>query len=187
MFQNFSILDALGGDSSKNEYPFWLEICKYIWCTIYVTCCCIIVIYGMAVGFTILQVFPLVLYIILALSITLLGYCEALHYGVVAIEKWDMIQYKDKFPRAYACWLLAPTAGTLLICDGKIYLMTTVIVFLQRVWSVSWLVDSSSLFSKSISSPRWHSCPIAPSTSSVCLKGLCWHSLRPVCQRLWSF
>jgi len=105
-----NILDLLGGNSSTNEYPFWLEVLKYIWCTIYVFCCVLIVFYGMCVGFTILQVFPLVLFIVLGVSITLLGYCEALHYGVVAIEKWDMTQYKDKFPRAYGCWLLAPTA-----------------------------------------------------------------------------
>ena len=111
MLQNFNLLDALGGDSSKNEYPAWLEVVKYIWCTIYVIVNVIIVFYGMAVGFTVLQVFPLVLYIILGFALTLLGYCEALHYGVVAIEKWDMNQYKDKFPRAYGCWLLAPTAG----------------------------------------------------------------------------
>eukprot|EP01041_Mallomonas_annulata_P010730 gene10730-22416_t len=106
----FNLLDALGGNSATNEYPLWLEYFKFIWCTIYVFLNVLVVFYGMAVGYTILQIFPLVLYIILFFSLTLLGYCEALHYGVVAIEKWDMTQYKEKFPRAYQCWVRCPTA-----------------------------------------------------------------------------
>ena len=109
----FNIIDVLGGNSATNEYPLWLEYLKFLWCTVYVFLNVILVFYGMCVGFTILQIFPLVLFIILIFSITLLGYCEALHYGVVAIEKWDMTQYKDKFPRAYQCWTRAPNAGML--------------------------------------------------------------------------
>jgi len=105
----FNIIDALGGNSATNEYPLWLEYVKFVWNSIYVFLCVLVIFYGIAVQYTILQVFPLVLYIVLFFSLTLLGYCEALHYGVVAVEKWDMSQYKERFPLAYQCWTRCPS------------------------------------------------------------------------------
>jgi len=109
---NINFLDLLGGNSATNEYPLWLEYFKFVWNCIFVFLNVLLIFVGIAQSYCILKIFPLALYIIMVCSLTLLGYCEALHYGVVAIEKWDMTQYKDKFPRAYQCWLLAPTPGT---------------------------------------------------------------------------
>ena len=33
----------------------------------------------------------------------LLAYVEALHYAVVSVEKWDMSQYAERYPRAVKC------------------------------------------------------------------------------------
>lgn len=43
------------------------------------------------------------------MALTLLAYCEALHYACVSVEKWDMNKYQDIFPRAYRCYLLVDT------------------------------------------------------------------------------
>jgi len=48
-------------------------------------------------------------FIILLLALTLLAYCEALHYACVSVEKWDMSKYQEIFPRAYKCYLLVDT------------------------------------------------------------------------------
>ena len=58
---------------------------------------------GISLSYCVLQVFPLVNFIILFICLTLLAYVEALHYACVAVEKWDMAQYAEKFPRAVRC------------------------------------------------------------------------------------
>jgi len=64
---------------------------------------------GVSLNYCVLQIPPIANFILLFAALTLLAYCEALHYGVVSIEKWDMEQYKDKFPRAYKTWKLVDT------------------------------------------------------------------------------
>ena len=55
---------------------------------------------GVANKYCILQLHPALNFILLAGAIVLLAYVEALHYGVVAIEKWDMDKYALEYPRA---------------------------------------------------------------------------------------
>jgi len=74
-----------------------------------VTILILVVFTGVALQYCILQIHPAALFILLFLALTLLAYVEALHYSVIAIEKWDMEKYKDKYPRAYQCWLYANT------------------------------------------------------------------------------
>jgi hypothetical protein len=62
-----------------------------------------------SLNYCVLQIEPIANFILLFAALTLLAYCEALHYGVVSIEKWDMEQYKEKFPRTYNCWKLVDT------------------------------------------------------------------------------
>jgi len=71
-----------------------------------VTVLVLVVFAGVALGYCILEVHPVVNFILLSLALTLLAYVEALHYSVIAIEKWDMLQYEDKYPRAVKCWKL---------------------------------------------------------------------------------
>jgi hypothetical protein len=58
---------------------------------------------GIAMGYCVLETHPAINFCILVFCITLLAYVEALHYACVAIEKWDMSQYQDRFPRAVRC------------------------------------------------------------------------------------
>ena len=48
----------------------------------------------------VLQFHPVGLFIVLFLALTWLAYVEGLHYGVVSLEKRDMSQYEQSFPRA---------------------------------------------------------------------------------------
>jgi hypothetical protein len=50
--------------------------------------------------YCVFQAHPALLFIILFAATTLLGYVEALHYACVAVEKWDMTPYRERFPRA---------------------------------------------------------------------------------------
>jgi len=90
-------------------FYFYGENLKLFCATCAVTCLLLVLFTGVALRYCILQIHPAGLFIILFLALTLLAYVEALHYGVIAIEKWDMEKYKDKYPRAYQCWLLANT------------------------------------------------------------------------------
>ncbi len=87
----------------------WCESIKLVVASLAVTLLIIVVFVGVALKYSVLQVFPLVNFIILFFCLTLLAYVEALHYGVVAIEKWDMSIYADRFPRAVKCHKLVDT------------------------------------------------------------------------------
>ena len=50
----------------------------------------VVVFVGVAKGYCVLQIPAIVNFILLFLALTLLAYCEALHYAIVSIEKWDM-------------------------------------------------------------------------------------------------
>ncbi len=69
----------------------------------------LVVFVGVALGYSVLQVFPLVNYFLMFGCLLLLAYVEALHYAVVAIEKWDMTQYAERYPRAVKCHALVDT------------------------------------------------------------------------------
>eukprot|EP01031_Cornospumella_fuschlensis_P031119 gene31119-37609_t len=62
--------------------------------------------YCIGMNWQVFPVHPAGCYIIMIACLTLLAYVEALHYGAVAIEKWDMSLYADRFPRAARCHAL---------------------------------------------------------------------------------
>lgn len=64
---------------------------------------------GIALTYCVLKLHPAINFVLLILALTLLSYVEALHYAVVAVEKWDMSQYADRFPRAVKCHKLVDT------------------------------------------------------------------------------
>lgn len=70
---------------------------------------CLVLFTGVALGYSVLELHPVGNYILLFICLILLAYVEALHYSVVAIEKWDMSLYAEKFPRAVKCHKLVDT------------------------------------------------------------------------------
>ena len=71
-----------------------------------VTLLLIVVAIGIGNRYCILQLHPAINFILLFFALTLLAYVEALHYACVAVEKWDMTSYLDKYPRAVKCQAL---------------------------------------------------------------------------------
>lgn len=64
---------------------------------------------GIALSYCVLKLHPAANFILLFFALVLLAYVEALHYAVVAVEKWDMEQFADRFPRAVKCHKLVDT------------------------------------------------------------------------------
>lgn len=71
---------------------FWCEKIKLVIGTIVVNLLVVVVFVGIAKDYCVLKIPAIVNFILLFLALTLLAYCEALHYAVVSIEKWDMSQ-----------------------------------------------------------------------------------------------
>ena len=55
----------------------------------------VVVFVGVAKGYCVLQIPAIANFILLFLALTLLAYCEALHYAIVSIEKWDMSEVRQ--------------------------------------------------------------------------------------------
>mgnify|MGYP003387166145 FL=1 len=88
--------------SSRNEPSEWDEILENVKlflasCVVYTLI--LVVIIGVSNTYCILQIHPVANFLLLLMALTLLAYVEALHYGVVAIEKWDMSKYEAEYPR----------------------------------------------------------------------------------------
>jgi uncharacterized membrane protein len=71
---------------------FWCEKIKLVVSTIVVNLLVTVVFVGVINGYCVLKIPAIANFILLFVALTLLAYCEALHYAVVAIEKWDMAQ-----------------------------------------------------------------------------------------------
>jgi hypothetical protein len=84
----------------ENPYLRLIEIAKYAWSSCLVGFSLCIIFYSVSKQYCILQTYPVVLFLILFAATILLAYVESLHYANVAVEKWDMTPYKDRFPRA---------------------------------------------------------------------------------------
>lgn len=63
----------------------------------------LVVFVGVAKGYCVLQIPAIVNFILLFLALTLLAYCEALHYAIVSIEKWDMSEVRHLHVIVYTC------------------------------------------------------------------------------------
>lgn len=71
---------------------FICEKVKLVIATCVVNLLVVVVFVGVAKGYCVLEIPAIVNFILLFLALVLLAYCEALHYAVVSIEKWDMTQ-----------------------------------------------------------------------------------------------
>ena len=56
----------------------------------------LIVMYGIAMQYTVLRIPSVASYILLLTALVLLGYLEGLHYGIVAVQMYDMTTYTDR-------------------------------------------------------------------------------------------
>lgn len=102
-----SSTSAAALNAASNNSTF--EIFKMVIASIVVTLLIIVDIVGIANRFCILQLHPALNFFLLIGALILLAYVEALHYACVAVEKWDMKQYEEKYPRAVKCQALVNT------------------------------------------------------------------------------
>lgn len=88
---------------------FACENIKLILVSIIVFLLVLVVFVGVSLTYCVLKIHPAANFVLLFGALTLLAYVEALHYAVVAVEKWDMTKYADKYPRALKCHALVDT------------------------------------------------------------------------------
>ena len=69
---------------------FVCEKIKLVVSTCVVNLLVVVVFVGVAKGYCVLEIPPIVNFLLLFLALVLLAYCEAIHYAIVSIEKWDM-------------------------------------------------------------------------------------------------
>eukprot|EP01039_Chlorochromonas_danica_P000389 gene389-422_t len=81
----------------------WCERIKLFIGTCAVTLLIIVLFVGVALGYSVLEAPPPANFVLLFFGLLLLAYVEALHYACVAVEKWDMSIYAERFPRAMKC------------------------------------------------------------------------------------
>lgn len=104
-------------EATNFKQGFAVSFCRSLWCeriklvlaTCAVSLLLLVVVIGIASGYCVLKVFPLVNFIILFVCLSVLATVEGLHYAVVSVEKWDMEQYRERFPRALRCHALVNT------------------------------------------------------------------------------
>ena len=79
---------------------FWCEKIKLVCGSGVVFLLILVVFIGIVKGYCVLKIHVAANFVLLFMALLLLAYCEALHYGVVAMEKWDMSVYQERYPRA---------------------------------------------------------------------------------------
>lgn len=118
------------------------ETAKLVIGTLVVTLLLIVIFVGVSLSYCVLPLFPLVNFILMFGALTLLAYCEALHYAVVSVQKWDMAQYKDKFPRAVRCHSFVDTPQKVKkFLVGRQFFTIFVVFLLAQITSFPGLLD----------------------------------------------
>jgi hypothetical protein len=105
---------AANDDYKENKYDIFCkaepcERIKLVIATCVVSLLIFVLLVCVALRYSVLQIHPVGNFILLLFGLTLLAYVEALHYAGVAVEKWDMEMYRERFPRAVKCQALVNT------------------------------------------------------------------------------
>lgn len=94
----------------------------------------LMVIVGVSLTYCILKLHPTLNFLILVVCIVLLAYLEALHYACVSVEKWNMSEYIDQYPRAVRCRALVDTpAKVKKFLVGRQFMVIFVVFFIAQI------------------------------------------------------
>jgi len=85
------------------------EYVRYFCSTVAVNLLVLVAFIGIGNTYCVMKLHPVANFALLFSALTLLAYVEALHYGNVAIEKWDLESKKDEYPRLYKTQKLVDT------------------------------------------------------------------------------
>lgn len=98
-------------EAVDSSLTFASRFCRSLFCEnikLFVGSCAVFILLlvlfvGVSLQWCTLKLNPAGLFILLFLATLLLAYCEALHYACVSVEKLDLTQYQEKYPRACKC------------------------------------------------------------------------------------
>lgn len=96
----------------------------------------LVVFVGVSLSYCVLKLHPAANFLILFVCLVLLAYVEALHYACVAVEKWDMKQYTERYPRAVKCHGLIDTPVKVKkFLVGRQFFVIFVVFFIAQITS----------------------------------------------------
>jgi hypothetical protein len=137
--QNDTPVPKMEGKESGRSFA---EYVKLVGCSLVVTLLLIVDFYSISMKYCILQLHPVVNFILLFISLTLLAYVEALHYGAVAIEKWDMSKYAEQYPRVVKLHSLVDTPKKLKqFLVGRQFFVIFVVFLIAEITSFPYIPD----------------------------------------------
>jgi len=85
------------------------EYIRYFCSTIAVNLLVLVAFIGIGNTYCVMKLHPVLNFFLLFSALTLLAYVEALHYGCVAIETWNLEHKKEEYPRLYMTQKLVNT------------------------------------------------------------------------------
>jgi hypothetical protein len=123
----------MSSSTKSTESNLWMERFKLVTASLVVGALLVVVGVGIVNKYCILQLHPAINFLLLFGAIVLLAYVEALHYGVVAIEKWDMDKYALEYPRACKMHKLVDTPVKVkkFLVGRQFFVVSTVQLYMQ--------------------------------------------------------
>jgi hypothetical protein len=111
----------------------WCERIKLVLASVAVFLLVLVIFVGIAFQYNVLKINPAANYVIMFGCLLLLAYLESLHYAVVAVEKWDMNLYADRFPRAVKChkWVNTPEKVKKFLVGRQFFVIFVVFLLAQ--------------------------------------------------------
>ena len=89
---------------------------------------------GVSLAYCVLKLHPAFNFLILFVSMALLAYLEALHYACVSVEKWNVREYADQYPRAVRCHALVDTSAKVKkFLMGRQFMVILVVFFIAQI------------------------------------------------------
>jgi len=89
---------------------------------------------GVSLTYCVLKLHPAINFLILFACIVLLAYLEALHYACVSVEKWNVWEYADQYPRAVRCHTLVDTPLKIKkFLMGRQFMVILVVFFIAQI------------------------------------------------------
>lgn len=110
------------------------EDAKFVLGSIAVFLLILMVFVGVSFTYCVLKLHPAFNFIILFVCVVLLAYVEALHYACVSVDRWNMREYADQYPRAVRCHALVDTPAKIKkFLMGRQFIVICVVFFIAQI------------------------------------------------------
>lgn len=102
---------------------------------------------GVSLTCCVLKLHPAFNFLILFICMVLLAYLEALHYACVSVEKWNVREYADHYPRAVRCHALVDTSAKVKkFLMGRQFMVILVVFFIAQITTFPGEANCMSVF-----------------------------------------